>query len=133
VLRSAIAVLIGRSVNSLTSQPKASSDSRIVSSGLVSSHSPGRFAWGAGVGAGFAMRSGAPRAASSVGAVHQAMATDTAISTPVSTSDCHRKIVWENGITPVIASKAGGMLAGFACSCAADELNPIAHTAPRPR
>jgi len=33
----------------------------------------------------------------------------------------------------VIASNSGGMLEGFACNCAAEELSPIAHTAPRPR
>jgi hypothetical protein len=38
-----------------------------------------------------------------------------------------------NGSTPVISTSPGGMLAGLACSCAADELSPIAHTAPRPR
>ena len=57
----------------------------------------------------------------------------TTISTAVSAIDCHRKIVCVNGMTPVIASNAGGMLAGFACSCAAEDDNPIAHTDPMPR
>jgi hypothetical protein len=51
----------------------------------------------------------------------------------VSAHDCHRKIVCSNGITPVIASSEGGMLAGFACNCAADDDKPIAQTDPMPR
>jgi hypothetical protein len=47
--------------------------------------------------------------------------------------DCHRKIVSVNGITPVTWTRPGGMLAGFACSCAADDDKPIAQTAPNPR
>ncbi len=53
--------------------------------------------------------------------------------TAVSAADCHVKIVSLNGITPVIASSGFGMLAGFACNCAADEDKPIAHDAPSPR
>ena len=49
------------------------------------------------------------------------------------TSDCQRKIVSENGMTPVICSSDLGKLAAFACSCAADELSPSAQVAPRPR
>ena len=105
-----------------------------MTSGLYSSHSPGRVRR-AGVSdvASCCASCGAPRAASPTGAVHHAMAIDTAINTAVSAIDCHSRIVCENGRMPVIASNAGGMLAGFACNCAADELNPIAHTAPRPR
>src|SRR4249919_397817 len=121
----------GRALNSLASQPKASSDSAMVSKGVFSSQSPGRAVRSVETGAG--VSTGAPRTASPVGAVHHAIATDTAINTLVSAIDCHRKIVCENGNTPVIASNAGGMLAGLACNCAAEELNPIAHTAPRPR
>ena len=36
-------------------------------------------------------------------------------------------------ITPVMARMPGGRLAGLACSCAADDEMPSAHTAPRPR
>ncbi|CAM5607371.1 hypothetical protein RLIN73S_01754 [Rhodanobacter lindaniclasticus] len=42
-------------------------------------------------------------------------------------------MVWLKGSTPVIASNPGGMLAGFACNCAADEDCPIAQIAPSPR
>jgi hypothetical protein len=75
----------------------------------------------------------AVRTASPVGAVKYATASDTAINAAVSTIDCHSRIVCVNGSTPVIASRPGGMLAGLACSCAAEELSPKAHTAPRPR
>jgi acetyl esterase/lipase len=49
------------------------------------------------------------------------------------TSDCQRKIVSVNGMTPVIGSSAGGMLAGLACSSAADEDSPSAQMLPSPR
>jgi hypothetical protein len=73
------------------------------------------------------------RAALPVGAVSQQISSETRISTAVSTIDCHRKIVSVNGSTPVISSRPGGIEAGLACSCAAEELRPIAQTAPRPR
>ena len=49
------------------------------------------------------------------------------------TADCHRKIVSENGITPVMGSRLLGRLAAFACSCAAEDDSPIAQVAPKPR
>ncbi len=64
----------------------------------------------------------------SVGADNQAMPTDTGIRIAVNSSDCHKKTVSVNGITPVIASSAGGMLAGLACRSAAEEDRPSAHT-----
>jgi hypothetical protein len=67
------------------------------------------------------------------GAVSQAIVNVTTMRIAVSAQDCHRKIVCSNGITPVIASNAGGMLPGFAWSCAAEDDNPIAHTDPIPR
>ena len=36
-------------------------------------------------------------------------------------------------MTPVISSSDLGRLAGFACSCAAEELSPSAQVAPSPR
>ena len=73
------------------------------------------------------------RAARPCGAVTQQISSETPISTAVSTIDCHRKIVSVKGSTPVISSRPGGIEAGLACSCAAEELRPIAHTAPSPR
>jgi hypothetical protein len=35
-------------------------------------------------------------------------------------TDCHKKIVSENGMTPEIESRLLGRLAALACSCAAD-------------
>ncbi len=61
------------------------------------------------------------------------MRMDTTSRTAVTTIDCQRKIVSEKGITPVIGSSAFGKLAGFACSCAAEEESPIAQVAPSPR
>src|ERR1700685_4121132 len=59
------------------------------------------------------------------GADHQAMRAETTIKIAVSAIDCQRKIVSVNGMTPVIASKVFGMLAGLACNCAADDDKPI--------
>src|SRR3546814_527775 len=133
--RLAIAVTAGLLANSPNSQPNASSDSSTVSSGLYSSHSPGRVRGGSAGACSpdTSMNSRAVRAASPVGAVNQATASDTVIRIAVSTIDCHRKIVSENGSTPVISTSPGGMLAGLACSCAAEDDDPVAHTAPRPR
>lgn len=47
-------------------------------------------------------------------------------------SDCHAKMVVPKSRTPVIFSSAGGSEAAVACSCAADDDSPSAHTAPRP-
>ena len=136
--RLAIAATTPFDANCSASQPKPSSDSSTTSSGLYSSHSPGREARvrssaAAGASAAASGNASTVRAASPRGAVSHATSSDTPISAPVSSSDCHRKIVCVNGSTPVIGNSPGGMLAGFACSCAADELSPIAHTAPRPR
>ncbi len=104
------------------------------SSGLYSSHSPGRVRGGSvGVEVSPTSKSRAVRAFASDGAVNQQISSDAAISTAVSTIDCHRKIVWLKGNTPVIASSPGGMLPGLACNCAADEDRPIAQIAPSPR
>lgn len=130
-----MAVITGLLANSLNSQPNASSESSTVSSGLYSSHSPGRVRRCSGSGSACAApgNSSAVRALPAAGAVSQAISSETRISTEVSAIDCHRKMVSVNGRTPVISTSPGGMLAGLACSCAADELRPIAHTAPRPR
>src|SRR3546814_4184658 len=89
----------GLLANSPNSQPNASSDSSTVSSGLYSSHSPGRVRGGSAGACSpdTSMNSRAVRAASPVGAVNQATASDTVIRIAVSTIDCHRKIVSENG------------------------------------
>jgi hypothetical protein len=42
------------------------------------------------------------------------MTTDTTRSTAVITSDCHIKIVSENGMTPVMGNSVLGRLAAFA-------------------
>src|SRR5690606_695894 len=125
----------GLLANSPNSQPNASSDSSTVSNGLYSSHSPGRVRGGSAWVASPAtsVNSPAVRAASPVGAVSQATTSDMAIRIAVSTIDCHRKMVSVNGSTPVISTSPGGMLAGLACSCAAEDDSPIAHTAPSPR
>lgn len=125
----------GLAANSPASQPNASSDTRIVSNGLYSSHSPGRVRGGRAAGARPAStpKSLAVRAAAPCGAVSQATQIDTTISPAVSAMDCQRKIVWVKGITPVMASNPGGIDAGFACNCAADDDSPIAQTAPSPR
>src|SRR6516165_8881142 len=108
----------------------------MVSSGECSSHSPGWLG-------GFTLMTSSPAistpmcsavmAASGPGADHTAMITETISSTAVITIDCQRKIVSENGITPVIGIRLFGRLAAFACSCAADDDNPIAQVAPRPK
>src|SRR5262245_26053426 len=67
------------------------------------------------------------------GADHTAMTTEIASSTAVITIDCQRKIVSENGMTPVIGSRLLGRLAALACNCAADDDRPIAQVAPSPR
>jgi len=72
-------------------------------------------------------------AVSGPGADQTAMTTEITSSTAVITNDCHKKIVSVNGMTPVIVNRLLGRLAGFACSCAADEDRPIAHVAPSPK
>ena len=46
--------------------------------------------------------------------------------------DCHVKIVVPKSRTPVIFSSSGGSELAVACSCAAEEDMPRAHTAPSP-
>ena len=58
---------------------------------------------------------------------------ETTIRVPHNAMDCHRKIVSEKGMTPVISSRGFGKLAGLACNWAADELRPSAQVAPSPR
>ena len=67
------------------------------------------------------------------GAERTATNHDIATITTVISSDCHRKIVCVNGITPVIASNSFDMLAALAWNCAAVDDRPSAQTAPRPR
>ena len=67
------------------------------------------------------------------GADRTAMIHEMTTSTTVIAIDCHRKMVSENGITPVIGSSAFGRLAALACSCAADDDRPMAQVAPSPR
>src|SRR3546814_14803444 len=109
-------------------------DSGTGSSGLYSSHSPGRVRGGSACACSpdTSMNSRAVRAASPVGAVNQATASDTVIRIAVSTIDCQRTIVSEHGSPPVISTSPGAILAGLACSCAAEDANHIAHTAPKP-
>lgn len=61
------------------------------------------------------------------------MTSETTIKASSNTPDCQRKMVWVNGITPVIDRIDGGRLPGLACNCAADDESPRAQTAPRPR
>src|SRR5262245_33195117 len=97
--------------------------------GLYSSHSPGRdgpLAVVAACGCNAAPgTSSTVRTLAPAGTVNHTMITVTMTSTAVSAIDCHRKIVCVNGSTPVIGSKPGGMLAGLACNCAADDDRPI--------
>jgi len=67
------------------------------------------------------------------GADQTAMTMEITINTAAITKDCHMKIVSVKGITPVMASRGLGMLAGLAWSCAADEDRPSAQVAPSPR
>ena len=60
------------------------------------------------------------------------MATESTISTAAIVSDCQVRIVVLKSSTPVISSSSGGIDAGVAISCAADDESPSAHTAPRP-
>jgi hypothetical protein len=72
-------------------------------------------------------------AVASDGADRRASTMEMKIRTSTITSDCQRKIVSENGMTPVICSSDLGKLDGLACSSAADEPIPSAQVAPRPR
>ena len=77
--------------------------------------------------------SSAVRIALPCGAEAHAITTLRAIRTAAITSDCQVRIVAPKSSTPVISSSSGGSDAGVACSCAADDDRPSAHTAPRPR
>src|SRR3974390_1107749 len=108
----------------------------MVSIGVCSSHSPG---W---LGATILISSSRARsmpifsaviAVSGPGADQTAMMIETINTTMVITTDCQRKIVSENGITPVMGRRLFGRLAALACSCAAEEDSPMAQVAPSPR
>ncbi|MNH45920.1 hypothetical protein D3C79_1085170 [compost metagenome] len=66
-----IAVIAGLLANSWASQPPASTTSRMISSGLCSSHSPGRvgLVWGGAVKLGSTPQALASRALAALGAV----------------------------------------------------------------
>src|SRR5262245_54167034 len=104
--------------------------------GECSSHSPGCLGGGT--------TSASPRStsipiASAVtavlgpGADQIAMTTEIARRTAVTATDCQRKIVSENGMTPVMGNRLLGRLAALACNCAAEDDRPIAQVAPSPR
>src|SRR3974377_907972 len=107
----------------------------MVSIGVCSSHSPG---W---LGATILISSSRARsmpifsaviAVSGPGADQTAMMIETINNTMVITTDCQRKIVSENGMTPVMGSRLFGRLAALACSCAAEEesaLDQVRHRA----
>ena len=104
-------------------------------SGLYSRYSPGRARGGSEKSR---VPSATPRwvavtARAWPGAVRHATQMLTLARTVAMTSDCHRKIVSLNGMTPVTFNSAGGMLPAFACSCAADDDRPSAQTEPVPR
>src|SRR4051794_16992137 len=69
----------------------------------------------------------------SSGAEKYATTTEITINVPASASDCQRKIVCVSGITPVIGSSDAGIDDFVACSSAADDESPSAHTLPSPR
>jgi hypothetical protein len=60
------------------------------------------------------------------------MTTVSTIRIPAMVSDRQVRIVSPNPRTPVIFNSAGGGEPGVACSCAAENESPGAHTAPRP-
>src|SRR6185436_20794721 len=118
------------------SHPAASRTIKIVSKGEYSNHSPGCCGGGR---SSVTSRStlmfiaSAVRAVSGPGADHMAITTETDTRATDTTIDCHKKIVSENGMTPVMGRRDLGKLPAFACSCAADEERPIAQVAPSPR
>ncbi|MCY1225570.1 hypothetical protein D9M72_377690 [compost metagenome] len=137
MLRPEIAISGLLAMNSCASQPKPSAHKSSVSSGLRSNHSPGRRSADSAE-AGLASVRSTPRSCAvtacfASGADHSAMATDTTINTSAMATDCHRKMVWLNGITPVMSRMLLGRLLALACNCAADELSPSAQVAPMPR
>jgi len=67
-----------------------------------------------------------------LGAENQEMATVSTINTAAISSDCQARMVSPKSRTPVISSSSGGSDSGVACSWAADDESPSAHTAPRP-
>ena len=121
--------------NSPTVQAAVMPTINTVSTGEYSSHSPGRSRCGrAGAWTAVSTPScSAVTARAPEGVDSRQIRTETTISTAAMAIDCHRKMVWLNGSTPVMASTGLGRLAGLACSCAAEEVRPIAQVAPRPR
>src|SRR6478672_11031181 len=135
VLSPEIAVIHDFEVNSSIIHPSVSATMMTVSSGLYSSHSPGRSRCGSAavlISTSILM-SCAVTARLPIGADDQAIATETINSTTNIAIDCHRKIVSVNGMMPTILNSAGGSDVGFACNCAAEDDRPSAHVAPRPR
>ena len=59
------------------------------------------------------------------GAVREHTAAESAVTTTMVDPFCQVKMVCEKPMTPVIGSRFSGMLAGFAWSCAADEVIPV--------
>src|SRR5581483_2630817 len=111
-------------------QPIASAARMIVRMGECSSHSPGCLGgatWIASWCDTSMPMASAVTAVLGPGADQTATTTEITRSAKVITTDCHRKMVSENGMTPVIGSSVFGRLAAFACNCAADEESPIAH------
>src|SRR5260370_1566635 len=99
-----------------------------VRSGLYSSHSPGR---DGGAGRSIATSVLAPIICAVIALLSEgADRCDSTIEMTNRTanirSDCHRKIVCVNGMTPVMSMTGFGRLAALACSWAADELRPNA-------
>ena len=121
--------------NSCHSQPPASATTIKVRIGLYSSHSPGRVG-GAICSRGAATSSPiicAVTALLSEGADRCDSTIEITSRTAAISRDCHRKIVCENGMTPVMSRSGLGRLPGLACNCAAEELRPSAQVAPSPR
>src|SRR5262249_20121697 len=117
-------------------QPRASNASRMVRMGECSSHSPGCFGGATWIESSRETSIPMASAVTAVlgpGADQSAMTTEITSSAAVITTDCHKKNVSENGITPVMGNSDFGRLAAFACNCAADEDSPIAQVAPSPR
>ena len=104
--------------------------------GVCSSHSPGCFGGATLIASSREVSIPMASAVTAVlgpGADQIAITTDTTRSTAVISTDCQRKIVSENGMTPEMVSRFLGRLAALAWSCAADDDNHMAQVAPSPR
>ena len=77
--------------------------------------------------------SSAVRIALPWGADAHATATLSTMRITAMSSDCQVRMVAPKSRTPVISSSSGGSDSGVACSWAAEDDSPSAHTAPRPR